>query len=94
MLVENFKSDRAPSSEALSHIVEITVTFGSFATSPVFCPIMQEYIEYFTKNAHDHPLFSLKFVSIEQVSIKTEEFFEQKEGYWQAQLWTYEALWF
>ena len=55
---------------------------------------MQEYIEYFTKNAHDHPLFSLKFVSIEQVSIKTEEFFEQKEGYWQAQLWTYEALWF
>ena len=47
-------------------------------------------VNHFIDNAHDHPLSSLKFVSIEQVSTKTEEFLEQREGYWQAQLWTYE----
>ena len=46
-------------------------------------------VNHFIGNAHDHPLSSLKFVSIEQVSIKTEKFLEQREGYWQAQLWTY-----
>ena len=34
------------------------------------------------------------FVLIEQVSTKTEEFLEQREGYWQAQLWTYEPYGF
>ena len=47
-------------------------------------------VNHFIDNAHDHPLSSLKFVLIEQVSIKTEVFLEQREGYWQAQLWTYE----
>ena len=46
-------------------------------------------VNHFINNAHDHPLSSLKFVFIEQVSTKTEEFLEQREGYWQAQLWTY-----
>ena len=43
-------------------------------------------VNHFIDNAHDHPLSSLKFVLIEQVSTKTEEFLEQREGYWQAQL--------
>ena len=51
-------------------------------------------VNHFIDNAHDHPLSSLKFVLIEQVSIKTEEFLEQREGYWQAQLWTYEPYGF
>ena len=41
-------------------------------------------------NALDHPLSSLKFVLIDQVSVKTKEFLEQREGHRQAQLWTYE----
>ena len=51
-------------------------------------------MNHFIDNAHDHPLSSLKFVLIKQVSTKTEEFFEQREGYWQAQLWTYEPYGF
>ena len=50
------------------------------------CRLMNHFID----NANGHPLSSLKFVLIEQVSIKTEEFLEQREGYWQAQLWTHE----
>ena len=51
-------------------------------------------VNHFIDNAHDHPLSSLKFVLIEQVSTKTEEFLEQRVGYWQAQLWTYEPYGF
>ena len=51
-------------------------------------------VNYLIDNAYDHPLSSLKFVLIEQVSIKTEEFLEQREGYWQAQLWAYEPYGF
>ena len=51
-------------------------------------------VNYFIDNGHDHPLSSLKFVLTEKVSIKTEEFLEQREGYWQAQLWTYESYGF
>ena len=51
-------------------------------------------VNHFIDNAHDHPLSSLKFVLIEQVSIKTEEFLEQREGYWPVQLWTYEPYGF
>ena len=51
-------------------------------------------MNYFIDNAHDYPLSSLKFVLIEQVSIKTEEFLEQREGYWQAQLWASESYGF
>ena len=28
--------------------------------------------------------------AVEQVSTKTEDFLEKREGYWQAQLWTYD----
>ena len=51
-------------------------------------------MNHFIDNAHDHPLSNLKFVLIEQVSTKTEEFLEQREGYWQAQLWAYEPYGF
>ena len=51
-------------------------------------------MNHFIDNAHDHQLSSLKFVLIDQVSIKTEEFLEQREGYWQVQLWTYEPYGF
>ena len=51
-------------------------------------------VNHFIDNAHDHPLSSLKFVLYEQVSTKTEEFLEQREGYWRAQLWTYELYGF
>ena len=51
-------------------------------------------VNHFIDNAHDHPLSSLKFVLIEQIPTKTEEFLEQREGYWQAQLWTYEPYGF
>ena len=36
-------------------------------------------VNHFIDNAHDHPFSSLKFVLIEQVSTKTEEFLEQRE---------------
>ena len=51
-------------------------------------------VNHFIHNAHDRPLSGLKFVLIEQVSIKTEEFLEQRERYWHAQLWTYERYGF
>ena len=51
-------------------------------------------VNHFIDNAHDHPLSSLKFVLIEKVSTKTEEFLEQRERYWQAQLWTYKPYGF
>ena len=54
------------------------------------CRLVNNFID----NAHDHPLSGLKFVLIEQVSTKNEEFLEQREGYWQAQLWTYEPYGF
>ena len=51
-------------------------------------------MNHFIDNAHDHPLSGLKFVLIEQVSIKTEEFLGQREGHCQAQLWTYQPYGF
>ena len=51
-------------------------------------------VNHFIDNSHDHKLFNLKFVLIEQVSTKTEDFLEKREGYWQAQLWTYEPCGF
>ena len=71
---------RAPLSNHKSHIKQKKRT----------CCLVNHFID----NAYDHPLSSLKFVSIEQVSIKTEEFLEQREGYWQAQLSTYETYGF
>ena len=42
-----------------------------------------------------HPnLKDLKFILIEQVTTKTEKFLEYREGYWQAQFWTYEPYGF
>ena len=46
-------------------------------------------VNHFIDNYHDQ-LSNLKFVSIEQVSTKTEDFLEQREGYWKTQLWTYQ----
>ena len=40
----------------------------------------------------DHPLDCLKFTLIEQVSNNTEKDLEEGEGYWQAQLWTFEPF--
>ena len=51
-------------------------------------------VNHFNDNSHNHQLSDLKFVLIEQVSIKTEDFLEQTEGYWQAQLRTYEPCGF
>ena len=51
-------------------------------------------VNHFIDNCHHHQLSNLKFVLIEQVSTKTEDFLEQREGYWQAQLWTYEPYGF
>ena len=49
---------------------------------------------YFIDNSCSHTLSDLKFILIEQVTTKTEKFLEYKEGYWQAQLWTYEPYGF
>ena len=54
------------------------------------CRLVNHSIE----NAHDHLLSNLKFVLIEQVSIKAKKFLKQREGYWQAELWTYEPYGF
>ena len=51
-------------------------------------------VNHFIDSPLDHQLYNLKFVLIEQVSIKIEEFLEQREGYWEAQLWTYELYGF
>ena len=48
------------------------------------CRLVNHFIDSF----HHHQLSNLKFVLIEQVSTETEDFLEQREGYWQAQLWT------
>ena len=55
---------------------------------------MCHLVNHFIDNFHHHQLSNLKFVLIEQVSAKTEDFLEQREGYWQAQLWTYEPCGF
>ena len=47
-------------------------------------------VNHFIDNPHDHYLSYLKLILIEQVSTKTENFLQKREGYWQAQLWTYE----
>ena len=51
-------------------------------------------VNHFIDNYHDHQLSGLKFVLIEQVSTKTEDFLEKREGYWQVQLWTSEPYGF
>ena len=51
-------------------------------------------VNHFIDNSHDHQLSHLKFILIEQVSTKTEDFLEKREGYWQVQLWTYEPYGF
>ena len=38
-------------------------------------------VNHFIDSPHDHPLYNLKFVLIEQVSIKIEEFLKLREGY-------------
>ena len=50
-------------------------------------------VNYFIDNGSDHPLDCLKFTLIEQVSNKTEDM-EEREGYWEAQLWTFEPFGF
>ena len=47
-------------------------------------------VNHFIDNSCSHTLADLKFVLIEQVATKTDTFLEHREGYWQAQLWTYE----
>ena len=54
------------------------------------CRLVNHFIDSF----HHHQLSNLKFVLIEQVSTKAEDFLEQREGYWQDQLWTYEPYGF
>ena len=51
-------------------------------------------INHFIDNNSDHPLDCLKFILIEKVSNKTEKYLEEREGYWQAQLWTFEPFGF
>ena len=51
-------------------------------------------VNHFIDSSHDHQLSHLKFILIEQVSTKNEYFLEKREGYWQAQLWTYEPYGF
>ena len=51
-------------------------------------------VNHFIDNSHHHQLSHLKFILIEQVYNKTEDFLETREGCWQAQLWTYEPYGF
>ena len=51
-------------------------------------------VNHFIDNSCSHTLSDLKFILIEQVTTKTEKFLEYREGYWQAQLWTYEPYGF
>ena len=51
-------------------------------------------VNHFIYNSCCHTLYDLKFVLIEQVATKIEKFLEYREGYWQAQLWTYEPYGF
>ena len=51
-------------------------------------------VNHFIDNSCSHNLSDLKFILIEQVTTKTEKFLEYREGYWQAQLWTYEPYGF
>ena len=51
-------------------------------------------VNHFIDNSSDHPLDCLKFTLIEQISNKTEKDLEEREGYWQAQLWTFEPFGF
>ena len=43
-------------------------------------------VNHFIDSSCSHTLSDLKFVLIEQVATKTENFLEHREGYWQAQL--------
>ena len=52
------------------------------------------HVNHFIDNSSDHPLDCLKLTLIEQVSNKTEKDLEEREGYWQAQLWTLEPFGF
>ena len=51
-------------------------------------------VNHFIDNSSDHPLDCLKFTLIEQVSNKTEKDLEEREGYWQAQHWTFNSFGF
>ena len=51
-------------------------------------------VDHFIDNSSDHPLDCPKFTLIEQVSNKTEKGLEEREGYWLAQLWTFEPFGF
>ena len=53
-----------------------------------------QLVNHFIDNSCCHTLSDLKFILIEQVATKTEKFLEYREGYWQAQLWTYEPYGF
>ena len=46
-------------------------------------------VNHFIDNSCSHTLADLKFVLIEQTATKTDTFLEHREGYWQAQPWTY-----
>ena len=54
------------------------------------CRLVNNFID----NSCSHTLSDLKFILTEQVTTKTEKFLEYREGYWQAQLWTYEPYGF
>ena len=51
-------------------------------------------VNHFIGNSCSHTLSDLKFILIEQVAAKSEKFLKYREGYWQAQLWTYEPYGF
>ena len=49
-----------------------------------------QLVDHFIDNLGSHTLSDLKFILIEHIATKIEKFLEHREGYWQAQLWTYE----
>ena len=51
-------------------------------------------VNHFIDNSCSHTLSDLKFILIEQVATKIEKSLEYRDGYWQAQLWTYEPYGF
>ena len=55
---------------------------------------MCRLVNHLIDNSYNHTLPDLKFILTEQVATKTEKFLEDREGFWQAQLWTYEPYGF
>ena len=71
-------------SSTLDHVCQTTKV--TFKKNKRTCRLVNHFID----NSCSHTLADLKFVLIKQVATKTDTFLEHREGYWQAQLWTYE----